>query len=139
MQPRRFILTAIDPEYGNPSFEASFVVERPDELRTLLGLTAGQDPGLDMTYRLDPPEVAATARHFCIEFASGERETYVHAWTGPSEIPYLAHTGYELALKVDGRKQLTWICELPPERIADLNRLIVGEIEVAMRRADSCG
>ena len=29
--------------------------------------------------------------------------------------------------------------ELPPERIADLNRLIVGEIEVEMRRADSSG
>jgi hypothetical protein len=73
MEPRRFILTAIDPEYGNPSFETLFVVERPEDLRTLLDISSEQDPGLEMTYRLDQQEVAAIARHFGIELPSVEQ------------------------------------------------------------------
>lgn len=116
MQPRRFILTAIDPDYGNPSFETLLVVERPDELRGLLGLSADEDPGLEMTYRLDPQDVAAITRHFGVEFASWSRDTHLRPWQSLREIPYLAHTGYELALMVDGRKQLARFFEVyPPE------------------------
>lgn len=121
MQPRQFVLTAIDPDYGNPSFEALFVVERPDELRTLLDLSADQDPGLEMTYRLDSQDVRAVTRQFGIEFASGE--AYLHPWSAPSEVPYLIHTGYELALMVDGRKQLTRMVEVyPPDKHIDEDR-----------------
>ena len=37
MQPRRFILQALDPEYGHPAFETILIVERPEEVRALLG------------------------------------------------------------------------------------------------------
>lgn len=117
MEPRRFILTAIDAEYGNPSFETLLIVERPEELRTLLGLSVDDDPGLEMTYRLDPQDVTAITRHFGIQFASLDRETYLHPWRWLREIPYLAHTGYELALMVDGRKQLAQMMDAyPPEK-----------------------
>jgi len=48
MQSRRFILQALDPEYGHPAFETMLVVERPEELRTLLGAAADDDPDLEM-------------------------------------------------------------------------------------------
>ena len=63
MQPRRFILQAFDPEYGHPAFETMFIVERPEELRTLLGAAADGDPDLEMFYTLDPADVAAINRH----------------------------------------------------------------------------
>ena len=117
MQPRRFVLTALDPEYGHPSFETLIVIERPEELRTLLNLSAEEDPGLEMSYRLEAHEAAAIVRHFGVQFASLDRETYLHPWRTLREVPYLVHTGFELALMVDGRKQLTHMMEVyPPEK-----------------------
>lgn len=46
-----------------------------------------------------------------------QQGAYLHSWSEPSEVPYLVHTGYELALMVDGRKQLTQMMEMyPPEK-----------------------
>jgi hypothetical protein len=106
MSPQRFILTAIDPEYGHPAFETMFVVERPDELRGLLNIDAKVDPDFERVYWLEAHEGAAVARHFRLGFDPEGRQTILSKWTtavgGP---PYLGHTGFELVLMIDGRKQ----------------------------------
>ena len=105
-QPQRFILQAIDPDLGCPAFEAMFVVERLEELRHLLGDAADDDPELEMHYRLESAEVAAIGRRFDVPFDPGEREAWLCRWTqSRDEIPYLVHTGYELPLMLEGRKQ----------------------------------
>jgi hypothetical protein len=116
MQPRRFILQAFDPEYGHPAFETMFIVERPEELRTLLGETADEDPDLAMVYPLDPADVAAINRHFGLSFDPEGRKTSLYNWTGSSEIPYLVHTGYELVLMLDGRKKFARMSTEYPAR-----------------------
>jgi hypothetical protein len=78
MQSRRCILQAFDPEYGHPAFETMFIVERPEELRTLLGAAADEDPDLECS---------------------------THWIRRSREVPYLVHTGYELVLMPDGRKK----------------------------------
>lgn len=115
MQPLRFILQAIDPDYGHPAFETMFVVERPDELRALIGIDAKDDPDFEMHYRLEPQEVAAVSRHFKLGFESAGRETDLFKWNDRLSPPYLVHTNYELVLMIEGRKPLArmdW--EYPP-------------------------
>ena len=59
MQPHRFILQAIDADYGHPAFERMFVVERLEELQALLGAAAAEDHHLEMVYTLDPGDLDA--------------------------------------------------------------------------------
>jgi hypothetical protein len=103
--PRRFILQALDPDHGSPVFEALFVVERLEELRTLLGAAADKDPDLRMFYTLEPVEITAIGRQFDVAFEPEGRKTCLYQWTGLREPPYLVHTGYELPLLLEGRKQ----------------------------------
>ena len=105
MQPRRFILQAFDPEYGHPAFETMFIVERPEELRTLLGEAADGDPELEMFYTLDPADVASINRRFGLSFDPEGRKASLYQWTQSREVPYPVHTNYELVLMIDGRKQ----------------------------------
>jgi hypothetical protein len=105
MQSRRFILQAFDPEYGHPAFETMFIVERPEELRTLLGIDAGTDPDFEGWYSLELDEVAAVTRHLGLAFDPERRETFLYRWTDAREVPYLVHTNYELVLMIEGRKQ----------------------------------
>lgn len=124
MQPMRFILQAIDPEYGHPTFETMFVVERPDELRALIGIDAKDDPDFAMFYRLEPQEVAAVNRHFGLGFDPQGRETALVKWASRREPPYLVHTGYELVLMLEGRKPLAWMGSefYPPHQHHDEDR-----------------
>lgn len=116
-QPGRFILQAIDPDLGHPAFEALFVVERPEELRAILGEAAADDPDLDYFYTLEPEEQAAISRQFGVPFDPQGRVTFLYKWKARQEVPYLIHTGYELALMLDGRKQFArFSIEYPPER-----------------------
>lgn len=115
MQPLRFILQAIDPDYGHPAFETMFTVERPDELRALIGIDAKDDPDFEMHYRLEPHEVTAVTRHFRLGFDPAGRETELFKWNDRPRPPYLVHTNYELVLMIEGRKPLArmdW--EYPP-------------------------
>src|SRR5688500_2428190 len=75
MQPHRFILQAVDPEYGHPAFETMFVVERLAELQALLGAAADDDPALGMVYTLDPGDLDAINRHFGLAFDPDGRVT----------------------------------------------------------------
>jgi len=116
--PLRFILQAIDPDRGNPAFEAMFVVERPEELRALLGEGAANDPDLDYFYRLEPEEVIAICRAFDVPFDPQGRKTCLYKWRRRREAPYLIHGGYELALMLEGRKPFARMGGdfYPPER-----------------------
>lgn len=117
IEPLRFILQAIDPDLGHPSFETMFTVERPEKLRSILGEAASEDPDLDFFYTLEPEELTAINQAFGISFDPQGRTICLYKWTRHrrQEVPYLIHTGYELALMVDGRKPLTWISmEYPP-------------------------
>ena len=49
IEPRRFILQTVDPDLGHPAFEAMFVVERPEELRAILGEAAAEDSRFSYT------------------------------------------------------------------------------------------
>lgn len=116
-QPRRFVLVVYDPDLGHPAFETMFVVERPEELRTILGEAAAEDPDLEYFYTLESEELAAISRHFDVPFDSQGRVTCLYQWTHQREVPYLIHTGYELALLLEGRKQFARMYyEYPPER-----------------------
>ena len=109
MQPQRFILQALDPEYGHPAFETMFAVERLQELQALLGAAAEGDPELEMFYTLDPGDIDAINHHFGLGFDPQGRQTALTKWTGRREPPYLVHTGYELVLMLEGRKPFTRI------------------------------
>jgi hypothetical protein len=102
---RRFILQAIDPDHGSPAFEAMFVVEHLKELQLLLGAGAEDDPDLQKYYTLEPSEIAAICQHFDVPFDPMERKTCLYQWTASRVAPYLVHTGYELALMLEGCKQ----------------------------------
>jgi len=121
--PHRFILQAIDPDRGNPAFEAMFVVEQPEKLRAILGEACANDPDLDYFYTLDPEELIAISRTFDVPFDPQGRETCLYKWTFRREVPYLVHTGYELALMLEGRKQFARMYyEYPPERHPEEDR-----------------
>jgi hypothetical protein len=105
-QPRRFILQAIDPDLGCPAFEAMFTTDRPDDLRALLGEVAAADSEFEMHYPLEPAEVAAIVDRFDVPFDAGGREVWLCPWKRMrDDVPYLVHTGYELPLLLEGRKQ----------------------------------
>jgi hypothetical protein len=121
--PRRFILQAIDPDLGHPVFEAMFIVERPEELRAILGEAAAEDPDLDFFYTLEPDELTVINRTFEVPFDPKGRTTCLYKWTRRREVPYLIHTGYELALLLEGRKQFARMYfEYPPERHPEEDR-----------------
>jgi hypothetical protein len=105
MQPCRFILQAIDPEYGHPAFETMFVVEQLEELRAVLGAAAANDTQLEMYYLLDEADIDAINRQFSLAFDPDGRDTSLSKWDGNREFPYLVHSGFELILMIDGRKQ----------------------------------
>jgi hypothetical protein len=103
--PRRFILQALDPDYGSPVLEALFTVSTLEELRALLGNHADDDPELRRGYFLEPAEWAAIVERFGVAFDPDGRTTRLDSWHPLREVPYLIHTGYELPLLLDGRKQ----------------------------------
>src|SRR5690242_14691646 len=113
--PRRFILQAIHPEYGCPAFEAMFVVEKLEELRELLDLDAESDPDLEYSYTLGPDDVIAINQRFDVGFDPQGGTACLYKWTSfLREPPYLIHTGYELFLMLDGRKQFARMSEVYP-------------------------
>ena len=98
----RFILQAIDPILGCPVLAAMVRVADLDTLRPLLGEDALDDPELQDNHELTFEQLQAITDSFGVAFDPGGRECWlsrVH-WIG--DTPYLVHTGYELALMLDG-------------------------------------
>jgi hypothetical protein len=106
----RFFLEAIDPDYGCPVLEAMFEITDLADIRSILGLSAGEDVELRGLYPLSADELAAIIRRFGVAFDPGGRDVELHRWDELRAIPYLVHTNYELFLLLDGTKQLA--CEL---------------------------
>src|SRR5258708_1918703 len=104
--PRRFILQALDSDHGSPVLEAMFLVTKLEDLRSLLEIDAGDDPELEGHYTLDAAELAAITERFGIAFDPEGREVVLCSWHSVRLAPYLVHTGFELALLLEGRKQL---------------------------------
>jgi hypothetical protein len=115
--PRRFILQALDPDHGSPVLEALFLVTELEDLRALLEIDAGDDPGLEGWYTLDAAELAAITERFGIAFDPEGREVALCSWHSIRLVPYLVHTGFELPLLLEGRKQLARMSDAyPPDR-----------------------
>jgi hypothetical protein len=110
----RFILQAIDPVLGCPVLEAMLRVADLDRLRSLLGDAAADDAELRGNYEIDPVQLQAIADMFGVAFDSGGRECWLSRAHSIRDVPYLVHTGYELALMLDGRKPFAkFIVEYP--------------------------
>jgi hypothetical protein len=113
----RFILQALDPDYGNPILETQFVSSDLAELRHLLGSIVDDDPELARSYRLEPHDLAKITERFGVVFGSERGDVWLCPWTNARDFPYLVYTGYELALMLDGRKPFAFFVEeYPPER-----------------------
>jgi hypothetical protein len=114
---RRFILQAIHPEYACPAFVTMFETEQLAELQELLGPDAQDDPDFERVYWLEAGDLSAISRQFAVPFEAGDRDVVLFKYSGPSKVPYLVHTNYELALMVDGRKKFAQMYqEYPPHR-----------------------
>jgi hypothetical protein len=121
-EPRYFVLQARDADHGSPVFEARFPVAELDDLRALIGADADDDPAIERRpYKLDAAETAAIAARFGVVFDPEGREVHLWPWNDQWDsrrrIPYLVHTGYELPLLLEGRKQLADMSDAyPPHR-----------------------
>ena len=114
--PTRFILQAIDPEHGSSAFETMLRVGRVEDLRTLLGDAAEDDPDLERWYPLTETELAAINRRFGACFDPMGREAWLVRLHGVFDAPYLIHTCYELPLLLEDRKKLAVFNDAyPPE------------------------
>ncbi len=104
-QPQhRFVLQALDPALGCPVLEAMLRVADVELLRPLLGKDALEDVELRHGYVLDPDELRAITERFGVAFDADGRECWLSRAHSIGDVPYLVHTGYELALMLDGVK-----------------------------------
>ena len=108
---RWFVLQAADPETGCPALEARFAVNDITALRDLL--EADDDPDLNGVYVLDQDSLTAVSVRFDVPFVAGGREVSLEPWHRLRELPYLVHTGFELALMLQGRKPLAAFADSP--------------------------
>ena len=110
----RFILRAFDPVLGCPVLEAMLQVADLDRLRSLLGDDASDDAALERNYEINSAQLKAIAEGFGVVFDSGGRECWLSRARSIRDVPYLVHTGYELALMLDGIKPFAkFIVEYP--------------------------
>lgn len=117
-EPRHFVLQARDPDHGCPVFEARFPVTELDDLRALVGIDPDDDQEFEGSYTLDAAETAAVAVRFGVAFDPEGCEVHLWPWSKGWEarhgIPYPVHTGFELQLLLEGRKQLADMSDAYP-------------------------
>jgi hypothetical protein len=101
---RWFLLQAADPNTGCPALEARFLVADLARLREIIGEPANKDPELEWIYPLESERLVEIERSFGASLASDEHEATLVPWHSLREAPYLIHTGFELALMLEGRK-----------------------------------
>ncbi|MDN7933307.1 hypothetical protein QZM52_18640 [Burkholderia metallica] len=105
-----FILSAIDPDLLYPCLQIRFEIDDVEALRRLVDPDAPEDAELDDWYLLSPIQVADVCEFFAIDFEHGSRETILAKYVKDRvPVPYFVHTGYELALMVQGRKPFGFI------------------------------
>jgi hypothetical protein len=110
----QFILEVVDRERLCPVLQSIFQVTDLNALHAILGNEAAGDPELLATYSLGADELSAINEQFHVGFQPEllglpniNISLFKRRQGGMSPLPYLAHTGYELPLMLDGRKKLT--------------------------------
>jgi hypothetical protein len=126
---RWFVLQAIDPEMGCRVLKTRFRVEDASKLRRALGLIASDDLDLEYSYSLDQENLTAITSTFGVSFEPGLGPVSLVPWHQLREVPYLVHTGFELALMLEGRKPLAifsdvWPCEWLDDLIHRFDRYV---------------
>jgi hypothetical protein len=112
----RFILQAIDPVLRCPVLATMLRVSDLEPLRPLLGPDASEDAELRGHYILEPDELRAIMERFGLAFDPEGRECWLSRAHSFDDAPYLIHTGYELALMLDGVKPFAvFATEYPAE------------------------
>jgi hypothetical protein len=111
---RRFVLQAMDERTGAPCLEALLWIADLPELRSVLADEAQDDPHLRRAYELTPNQLAAVGSLAEPPFSPDQRLDRLEPWHCHREAPYLVHTGYELALMIDGRKPLAVFGDVYP-------------------------
>lgn len=111
---RCFVLQAMDERTGAPCLEALVWIASLPELRSLLAYGAADDPELRQAYELTPDQLKAVGMLADPAFLPDERLHLLKSWHWLREAPYLVHTGYELALMLEGRKPLAVFGDVYP-------------------------
>ena len=93
--------------------ETRFLVSDIARLRAIIG-GIDEDPKLRWLYPVGAKELAEIGRSFGAYFAPGDYEITLEPWHSIREAPYLIHTGFELALMLDGRKPLAKFSDAYP-------------------------
>lgn len=106
--------------------ESRFAVVNAAALRAVLGGFAEGDPGLNRSYCVDPDDVRAITSAFGVAFDPGGRDVRLDPWHSTRKAPYLVHTGFELAMMLEGRK--------PPAVFSSTDPC--GWLDNLMRRSD---
>jgi hypothetical protein len=124
MPQPRFLLEAFDLELRCPVLQAMLPIDDTEALRTILGGSADDDPGLEWIYHLDDEQLAAIAAKFNVSFDAAQLDSkdldiILCRWRPSDQMPYLAHTRYELPLLLDGRKKLARFVEVYPPMTFD--------------------
>jgi hypothetical protein len=97
-----------------------FTVTKFDDLRAILNVSQDDFPELDGYFHLDTAELAAINARFGLAFDPEGRDVRLSSWHSIRLLPYLVHSGYELPLLLEGRKQLAYMLEAyPPDRHPD--------------------
>jgi len=111
---RCFFLQALDPLSGCPILEARVWADDLGALRTVLGVSADEDPDFDYIYDLVEAELDAVSRLFDLSFPGDLGPVRLVSWSPLRDVPYLVHTEYELALMLEGRKPLAVFSDAYP-------------------------
>lgn len=113
-RPRQFVLQVIDPDTGCPVLESRFTVEDISVLAEILDKEADGDPDIRCSYSLDDQQLTAIAQKVGAAFDAGGRPAALVPWHSIRRVPYLVHTGFELALMLEGRKPLAVFADIYP-------------------------
>jgi len=123
----RFVLEVFDCTLWCPKAQAPFHVSDVNVLRSILGLSAHQDPSFGYAYPLNDEHIAAIVSAFnTFDPRQLEDNADLEIWLSrfPGvfdpriDAPYLVHTNYELPLLLEDRKKLAWFVYAYPREEA---------------------
>jgi hypothetical protein len=120
MPQSRFLIEAFDLEQCCPVLQAMLPVNDLEALRAILDGSIDDDPELEWIYHLDDEQLAAIAAKFNVSFDAAQLDSKdldirLFRWRRRiDEMPYLAHTRYELPLLLDGPKKLARMVSFYP-------------------------
>lgn len=102
-EKRRFVLEAIDSETDCPVAKAHFCV---NDVRELCAIVDPAEEDIKYDYDLITDDAVEVVRRYAPEFDSRGLTVRLRRWAPPDDLPYQVHTGYELAMMLEGVKPL---------------------------------